>query len=64
MTTHHFIRLIHAQLYEMGPYFSINYKGSVLAIVLFATFGNGGLASLWISELDSQRRRRFYISDF
>ena len=34
---------IHAKLHEISPYFSANYKGSVLPIVLFATFRNGGL---------------------
>ena len=29
---------IHAELYEIGPYFPLKYKGLVLAIILFATF--------------------------
>ena len=32
---------IRAKLHEISFYFSLNYKGAVLATVLFATFRNG-----------------------
>ena len=37
---------IRVELHKISPYFSSYYKGSVLAIVLFATLRNGGLPHL------------------